>query len=78
MNTQQRTEHRELYNQLRLAITFPGDTIAGVTKPYAPIDKWAMSWDELMASEDTPDIAARRNVRQTSFWATLRMTRAVA
>lgn len=38
-----------------------------IRKPYAPIDKWAMSWDELMACPDTPDIAARRGKRQTSF-----------
>lgn len=67
MTNIQRTAHRELYNQLRLALVYPGESLAGVTKPYAPIDKWALSWEELMQCPDTPDIAARRNVRQTSF-----------
>lgn len=68
MTAAQKAQHRQLYNQLRLALVYPGESIAGVTKPYTPIDKWSLSWDELMALPDTPDIAARRNTRQTSMW----------
>lgn len=57
MTYEQRQQHRELYQQLRLAIAFPGDTIGGVTKPYAPVDKWALSFDELLAAPPTPRIA---------------------
>ena len=78
MNAQQKHDHYETYRQLRLAISLPGETIGEVTKPYAPIDKWAYSWDELMACPDTPDIAARRNVRLPSLWAQIGMRRQVA
>lgn len=60
MTAQQRTEHRDLYNQLRLALVYPGESIAGVTKPYAPVNKDNWTWEMAMASEDTPDIAALR------------------
>lgn len=42
------------------------------------IDKWSLTFDELMALPDTPDIAARRNVRLPSLWAQIGMRRAVA
>ena len=64
--------------------TAPGDSYwykgECIRKPYAPVnyDKWAYSWDELMACPDTPDIAARRNVRLPSLWAQIGMRRAVA
>ncbi len=32
------------------------------------IDKWALTWEELMNLPDTPDITARRNKRETSMW----------
>lgn len=59
MNTDLRNTEagRLLYNQLRLALVYPGETIAGVTKPYAPVDKWALSFDELIAAPPTPRIA---------------------
>ena len=68
MTAQQRQAHREFYNQLRLAIVFPGDTIAGVTKPYTPVNKDDMTWDELMQTPDTPLIARYRATRETSMW----------
>lgn len=68
MNAQQRHEHREFYNQLRLALVYPGDTVAGVTKPYEPINKDFMTWDELMSCPDTPMIARYRATRETSMW----------
>lgn len=67
MNTQQRHEHREFYNQLRLAIVFPGDTIAGVTKPYTPVNKDNMTWDELMQTPDTPYIARALATRKAGM-----------
>jgi hypothetical protein len=50
---------RLLYNQLRLALVYPGDSIAGVTKPYTPVnyDKWSLTFDDLIASPATPRIA---------------------
>ena len=48
---------RTLYNQLRLQLSFPGETIAEVTKPYAPVDKWTLSYDDLIAAPPTPRIA---------------------
>lgn len=60
MSYEQRQQHRELYQQLRLAIAFPGDTIGEVTKPYAPVDKWALSYDELLLTPDTPRVAYLR------------------
>lgn len=68
MNAQQRLEHRETYNQLRLAIAFPGETVGAVTKPYRPVDKWTLTYDELMACPDTPTIARYRATRETSMW----------
>lgn len=63
MNTQQRHEHREFYNQLRLAIVFPGDTIAGVTKPYTPVNQDDWTWEDAMSAPDTPYIARRLATR---------------
>jgi hypothetical protein len=68
MTAQQRTDHRQIYNQLRLAIAFPGDTVGETRKAYAPVDKWALTWDELMATPDTPAIARYRATRETSMW----------
>lgn len=61
MTYEQRQQHRELYQQLRLAITFPGDTFAGeYRKPFTAVCKDDWTWEMAMASEDTPDIAALR------------------
>lgn len=68
MNAQQKIEHRAFYNQLRLAIVYPGDAIAGVTKPYQPVNKDVLTWDELMLTPDTPTIARYRATRETSMW----------
>lgn len=68
MTAQQRHEHREFYNQLRLAIVFPGDEVAGVTKAYTPVNKFEMTWEELMLTPDTPAVARYRQTRETSMW----------
>lgn len=68
MNAQQKQAHRDFYNQLRLAIVFPGDSIAGVTKAYAPVNKDTLTWDELMATPDTLTVARYRQTRETSMW----------
>lgn len=67
MTAAQKAQHRELYNQLRLAIVLPGETVAGVTKPYAPVDKWSLTWDELMVCPDTPAVAHLRCYEKTMF-----------
>lgn len=54
MTAQQRTEHRELYNQLRLNLVYPGDSIAGVTKPYAPVNHDDWTWEYMLAAPPTP------------------------
>lgn len=69
MNAQQRHEHREFYNQLRLAIVFPGDTVAGVTKPYAPVDKTNWTFDYAMSQPDTEQVAYHR-ARERRMWLT--------
>lgn len=58
MTAQQRADHRDLYNQLRLNLAFPGETVAEVVKPY--VDKWALSYDELLLTPDTPRVAYLR------------------
>lgn len=67
MNAQQRHEHREFYNQLRLAIVFPGDTVAGVTRRYEPVNKDSWTWEDAMSAPDTPDIARGLATRQTGM-----------
>jgi hypothetical protein len=69
MNAQQKAAHREFYNQLRLAIVFPGDTIAGVTKPYAPVNKDEWTFDFAMTQPDTPAVAHLRT-RERRMWLT--------
>ena len=67
---------RILYNQLRLNLAFPGETVAGeVRKPYTPVnyDKWGLSYDELMACPDTPRIAYLRTRYQRFAGATAGM-----
>lgn len=55
MNTELRNTEagRALYNQLRLAIAFPGETIAGVTRLYEPVNKDDWTW-EMALADDTP------------------------
>lgn len=60
MTAQQRHDFREFYNQLRLAIVFPGETLAGVTKPYTPVNKDAWTWETAMSAPDTPMVAQHR------------------
>lgn len=69
---------QELYTQLRLALLEPGEEWGGYRRPYAPVNKDNWTWEDAMRSEDTPDIAARRNVRTASLWATIGMRRQVA
>ena len=57
----------ELYQRLRFAMLSPGESIGGQRKPYVPVNKDNWTWEDAMASEDTPDIAARRGKRETSF-----------
>jgi len=39
MSSQQKTEHRDLYNILRLRLLNPGESLAGVRKHYRPVNK---------------------------------------
>lgn len=70
MNTELRNTQagRLLYNQLRLNLAFPGEVIAEVAKPYQPVNKWELTWEELMATPDTPTVARYRQTRETSMW----------
>lgn len=68
MSAQQKQTHRQLYNQLRLAIAFPGKIVGETRKAYTPVDKWALTWDELMQTPDTPTVARYRATRETSMW----------
>lgn len=67
MTTQQKTDFRQVYNQLRLAIAFPGDDVAGLRKPYAPVNRDALSWDEIMLTPDTPAVARLRRYEKTMW-----------
>lgn len=60
MTAAQKAQHRDLYNQLRLAIVFPGESVAGVTKLYEPVNKDNWTWEDAMAAPDTPNIARMR------------------
>lgn len=68
MTSAQKQQFREIYNQLRLAIVYPGETIAGVTKLYAPVNKDNWTWEMAMSAPDTPTIARYRQTRETSMW----------
>ncbi len=70
----------ELYTQLRLALLEPGEEWRGYRRPYAPVNysKWDMTYDELMACPDTPDIAYYRTRYEYGSMATVGMRRAVA
>lgn len=68
MNAQQRHEHREFYNQLRLALVYPGDTIAGVTKLYTPVNKDNWTWEMAMSAPDTPTVARERRYEKTMWF----------
>ncbi len=67
MTTAQRNEHRTLYNQLRLALAFPGETVAGVTRLYEPVNKDGWSWDDAMNAPDTAPVASYRR-REKGMW----------
>lgn len=68
MSAQQKIDFREIYTQLKLQLIDPGDSFAGVRKTYAPVDRYALSWDQLMATPDTPAVARYRATRETSMW----------
>ena len=67
MSAQQKRDFPELYYQLRLAIAYPGETVGAVRKPYTPVDKWSLSYDELMQTPDTPYIARALATRKAGM-----------
>lgn len=68
MTTQQKKDFRQIYNQLRLSLAFPGEAIAETRKVYQPLDRYALTWDQLMLTPDTPTVARYRQTRETSMW----------
>lgn len=60
MTATQKAQHRELYNQLRLAIAWPGDEVADTRRLYSPINKDEWTWDDAMQAEDTPAVRHAR------------------
>lgn len=68
MSAQQKIDFREIYTQLKLQLLDPGDSFAGVRKTYAPVDRYTLSWDQLMATPDTPTVARYRQTFETSMW----------
>lgn len=57
MTDLQRQQHRDLYQQLRLALVMPGESIGGITKPYAAVNRDDWTWDMAIAAPPTPRIA---------------------
>lgn len=39
MTTQQKQDCREVYNRLRKQLMLPGESLAGVRRKYAPVNK---------------------------------------
>ena len=80
MSAEQIQNHRDVYEQLRARITAPGDAFWRngelIEKPYAPIDKWSMTFDDLMTCPDTPRIAYYRARYARGSLATVGMRRA--
>lgn len=68
MTALQKAQHPDIYTQLKLQLLDPGDSFAGVRKIYQPIDRYALSWDQLMQTPDTPTVARYRQTRETSMW----------
>jgi len=70
MNTELRNTEvgRLFYNQLRLTLVYPGDTIGGQRRMYEPVNKLEPTWDELMLLPDTPTVARYRLTRETNMW----------
>lgn len=60
MTTKQRNENRQLYNQLRLAISFPGEIVGDMRRKYQPVNKDGWSWETAMSAPDTPMVAQHR------------------
>lgn len=69
MNTELRNTElgRTLYNQLRLNLSFPGEVVATVRKPYTPVNQDDWTWDDAMNAPDTPYIARALATRQTGM-----------
>jgi hypothetical protein len=70
MNTELRNTElgRTLYNQLRLSLSFPGEVVATIRKPYTPVNHDDWTWDDAMNAPDTPYITRSRATRETSMW----------
>lgn len=68
MTAQQKIDFREIYTQLKLQLVDPGDSFAGVRKTYAPVDRYALSWDALMLTPDTPAVARERRYEKTMWF----------
>ncbi len=50
---EQRQQHREIYNQLRLQLAFPGDVVAEIRRPFQPVNRDDWTWEDAMRA-DTP------------------------
>ncbi len=71
MNTELRNSDvgRLLYNQLRLAIVYPGETVADMRRKYEAVDKTDWTFDYAMTQPDTPMVTYHR-ARERRMWLT--------
>lgn len=62
MTTEQKQQFRQIYNQLRMNLSFPGEVIADTRRKYAPVnvDKSDWSFDYALTQPDTPMVAQHR------------------
>lgn len=67
MNAQQIAQHPEVYQQLKLALTFPGETIAGVRRAYTDVNKDDWTFDFALTQPDTPRVAHLRKYEATMW-----------
>jgi len=49
---------RALYNQLRLQLSFPGDVVAEIRRPFQPVNRDNLTWDEAMLLPSEPNARA--------------------
>ncbi len=71
MNTELRNTEigRQLYNQLRLGLVFPGETIVDSRRRYTPVNKDMWSWEDAMSAPDTATVANLRRYEKTMWFA---------
>lgn len=67
MTPAQIAQHPDIYRQLKLALVYPGDSLAGARRAYADVNKDDWTFDFALTQPDTPRVAHLRKYEATMW-----------